>query len=502
VAPLSPQILAEIDKKNMSKESPILVRLFKEESELEVWKETQDGTYALLKTYPICRWSGELGPKVKTGDRQAPEGFYAITPGLMNPNSQYYLAINTGFPNAYDKANDRTGNFLMIHGDCSSAGCYAMTDEQISEIYALARESFFGGQRAFQIQAYPFKMTALNMARHRNSPHMPFWRMIKQGYDHFEVSRLEPKINVCEKRYVFDAESKGRFDPTAKCPAYTVNEDLVAAVKEKQQNDDRVFAELVNKGTATVPARIGKDGGMHDVFLATMKPASGDGAGGFRAPWAAPLPGTIPSHATAPGDPKNPAVTVAGVPAVGTTYVRSPPPGRATLVVRTPEPTPSVLRTAEPTPSVVRAPEPAPSVVRAAEAPTGSIRGDPFRTGRLGAQTAAAQPSSSSSSFFGSLFSNETAPEPSSRGIEPADTKTPAVRLPPPKPAALPQAAAKPATNANASAARPAVKPDPTANARADKPEPKSKAADNSVLSGAQAPLPAAGFENRFGAWR
>ena len=204
--PLSERMLADIDEKNMAKESPILVRIFKQESELEVWKEDKTGRFALLKTYPICRWSGDLGPKIKQGDRQAPEGFYTITPGLMNPNSNYYLAINTGFPNAYDRANGRTGAFLMIHGDCSSAGCYAMTDEQVAEIYALARESFFGGQKSFQIQAYPFKMTPLNMAKHRNSPNMAFWKMLKEGYDHFEVTRHEPKVDVCEKRYVFDAE--------------------------------------------------------------------------------------------------------------------------------------------------------------------------------------------------------------------------------------------------------------------------------------------------------
>src|SRR2546428_6213909 len=143
--PLSDKMLVEIENNNMATQSAILMRIFKEESELEVWKEDKTGRFALLRTYPICRWSGELGPKIKAGDRQAPEGFYTITPGLMNPNSNRYLAINTGFPNAYDRANERTGSFLMIHGDCGSAGCYAMTDEQIAEIYALARESFFGG---------------------------------------------------------------------------------------------------------------------------------------------------------------------------------------------------------------------------------------------------------------------------------------------------------------------------------------------------------------------
>jgi hypothetical protein len=105
---LSSEMLADLARKNMPKDSPILVRIFKEESELEVWKQDTSGRYALLKVYPICRWSGDLGPKVKDGDRQAPEGFYPITPGLMNPNSNYYLAINTGFPNAYDKANNRS----------------------------------------------------------------------------------------------------------------------------------------------------------------------------------------------------------------------------------------------------------------------------------------------------------------------------------------------------------------------------------------------------------
>ena len=195
----------------MPKHSPILVRIFKEESELEVWKQDTTGHFQLLKIYPICRWSGDLGPKMHEGDRQAPEGFYTITPGLMNPNSNYYLAINTGFPNAFDKANDRHGAFLMIHGDCSSSGCYAMTDEQIGEIYSLARDSFLGGQPSFQIQAYPFRMTPANLARHRTNPHMAFWKMLKIGNDHFEATHLEPKVDVCDRRYVFDAQHTTEF---------------------------------------------------------------------------------------------------------------------------------------------------------------------------------------------------------------------------------------------------------------------------------------------------
>jgi murein L,D-transpeptidase YafK len=273
--PLSQRMLAELKAKNMEKESPILVRIFKEEAELEVWKQDNGGRFALLRTYPICRWSGELGPKIKTGDRQAPEGFYTITPGLMNPNSSHYLAINTGFPNAYDRANGRTGAFLMIHGGCSSAGCYAMTDEQIADIYALAREAFFGGQRSFQLQAYPFRMTPLNMARHRNSPHMAFWKMMKQGYDHFEVTHLEPQVNVCEKRYIFDAETSDSFSPVDRCPAYEVPENIAAAVGEKQRREYIETTELIIRGIPTVPATTGVDGGINPTFLAALKSHGG-----------------------------------------------------------------------------------------------------------------------------------------------------------------------------------------------------------------------------------
>ena len=88
----------------MSKNDPILIRSYKKEAEMEVWKRSANGRYALLKTYPICRWSGQLGPKVREGDRQAPEGFYTVTPAQMNPNSAYYLSFDTGFPNAYDRS--------------------------------------------------------------------------------------------------------------------------------------------------------------------------------------------------------------------------------------------------------------------------------------------------------------------------------------------------------------------------------------------------------------
>lgn len=309
--PVPPKLVAAMTEKDMDMQSPILVRLFKQEAELEVWKQTRSGQFALLKTYPICRWSGDLGPKVREGDRQAPEGFYSINPSQMNPQSAYYLSFNTGYPNAFDKALGRTGSQLMVHGDCSSRGCYAMTDEQIGEIYSLGRESFFGGQKAFQLQAYPFRMTPVNMAKHRNNPNMPFWKMIKEGYDHFEVTKQEPKVDFCEKKYVFDAVKAPNatrdpvFDASAKCPAYVIPEEIASAVREKEQQDAAETAKLVSKGTPVARLNTGIDGGMNAIFASKIPEGNtglseGGDSQALQSMSLARAPGTIPGTVNPP----------------------------------------------------------------------------------------------------------------------------------------------------------------------------------------------------------
>lgn len=344
--PVPPKLVATIAEKDMDTQSPILVRVFKQEAELEVWKQDRSGRFGLLKTYPICRWSGDLGPKVREGDRQAPEGFYSINPSQMNPQSAYYLSFNTGYPNAFDKALGRTGSQLMVHGDCSSRGCFAMTDEQIAEIYALGRESFFGGQRAFQFQAYPFRMTPANMARHRNNPNMPFWRMIKEGYDAFEVTRQEPKVDFCEKKYVFNAQKPPGatrdpvFDAAAKCPAYVVPDEITTAVREKQQADEAEYAKLVSKGTPVAKLNTGIDGGMNPVFANRVPGASTGLSDAGEAPGLSlanftPIPGTIPGHVNPPRAPE--ADEVAAAPAASAAPAPVAAPTTRVAAVSAPE---------------------------------------------------------------------------------------------------------------------------------------------------------------------
>jgi murein L,D-transpeptidase YafK len=263
--PISSATLAEMDKLDTTPSAPTLIRAYKKEAELEIWKMKSDGQYALLKTYPMCRWSGQLGPKKREGDMQVPEGFYPIAPGQMNPNSHYYLSFNVGYPNAYDRAYDRTGGNVMVHGVCSSAGCFSMTDEQVADIYAIARESFAGGQREIQLQSYPFHMTAENLAKFRLDPNIAFWKELKNGSDHFEVSKAEPSVLVCGKHYVFDATADGEVSATKPCPALKRDDDVEALVADKEQKDDAKVAELVASGVKPIRL-VYADGGQNAVF--------------------------------------------------------------------------------------------------------------------------------------------------------------------------------------------------------------------------------------------
>ena len=220
-APIPGDTLSLMASKGTNRNAPVLLRAYKKESEIEMWKQNAEGRYVHIKTYPVCRWSGQIGPKKREGDRQVPEGFYTVTPAQMNPNSAYWLAFNVGYPNPMEKAMGRNGGDIMVHGTCSSRGCFAMTNEQIEEIYAVMRESFNGGQKGVQFQSYPFRMTAENLARFRHDPNMPFWKNLKEGNDHFEVTQREPQVAYCGGRYVYNSalETK-RLDPVAACPLF------------------------------------------------------------------------------------------------------------------------------------------------------------------------------------------------------------------------------------------------------------------------------------------
>lgn len=263
--PIPSALLAEMSRKSMAPSAPILVRIFKHESELEIWKQDSSGKFALLKTYPMCRWSGNLGPKKREGDRQAPEGFYHVSAGMLNPNSEFFLSFNLGYPNRLEAALGYTGDALMVHGACSSSGCYALTDDGVSEIFAVAREALKGSQTAFQVQAFPFRMTPENMADHRDDPNFAFWSDLKHGHDIFEVKKRQPRVSYCGGRYAFDAQFQGAepSNPLASCPRTTNEVDPLIA--DKTEADGLAFERILANGTAST-AHGYIDGGMHHTF--------------------------------------------------------------------------------------------------------------------------------------------------------------------------------------------------------------------------------------------
>ena len=197
---VAPVLDAMFAAAGVKRNAAILVRIFKHERTLELWADA--GTrHVLLQRYPICHFSGALGPKLREGDGQAPEGFYAVRPGQLNPNSRFHLAFNLGYPNAFDRAHARTGDFLMVHGNCVSIGCYAMGDAAIEEIYSVVAAALAAGQTAVPVQVFPFHFSQDWRSAHAGSDWLEFWAQLEAGYRAFEQTGKPPRIRVRQGRY-------------------------------------------------------------------------------------------------------------------------------------------------------------------------------------------------------------------------------------------------------------------------------------------------------------
>jgi murein L,D-transpeptidase YafK len=200
--------------KGMTAGSPMMIRIFKSESELELWINTGQ-RFELFHTYRICNWSGTLGPKLHEGDRQAPEGFYSVSLAQIHRKGRWPRSLNIGFPNSLDRAVGRTGSLILVHGGCTSTGCYAMTNPVMEEIYGLAEQALRGGQERIPVHVFPFRMSDANMKAHADQQWHDFWLNLKEAYDRFEQARVPPKIDVCDKRYVVREASDGEGEVEA-----------------------------------------------------------------------------------------------------------------------------------------------------------------------------------------------------------------------------------------------------------------------------------------------
>ncbi|MDB5540026.1 MAG: hypothetical protein JWQ89_1753 [Devosia sp.] len=203
------QFVAELKAAGFALGDAAHVRIFKREHKLELWMKGAGQRYALFRTYDICRFSGGLGPKLKEGDKQSPEGFYRVSAKQLNPNSRHHLSFNLGFPNAFDSQLGRTGSALMVHGGCSSVGCYAITDQSVDEVYAVVEAALEGGQDAVDVHVFPFRLTAMALAAEGSNTWAPFWRNLKAGYDLFEAEGTPPRVGACRGEYRFGQDAEG-----------------------------------------------------------------------------------------------------------------------------------------------------------------------------------------------------------------------------------------------------------------------------------------------------
>jgi murein L,D-transpeptidase YafK len=209
-----------LQEKGLKRGDPVFLRIFKGDLEAELWIK-KGARFELFATYPICAWSGQLGPKFMEGDRQAPEGFYTVGKGQLNPNSHYHRAFNLGYPNLFDRAHNRTGALLMVHGSCVSAGCYAMTDAGIDELWQIVTAALDAGQERVGVHAFPFRMMEERLDAFAWHPSAEFWRDLKRAYDLFEETHIPPQVSVCEKRYAVQPGRVADNAPALRstCPA-------------------------------------------------------------------------------------------------------------------------------------------------------------------------------------------------------------------------------------------------------------------------------------------
>jgi murein L,D-transpeptidase YafK len=182
----------------------LFLRAFKEEKVLEVWGN-DSSDWKLIKKYPICIVPGKLGPKIKQGDKQVPEGWYQID--SINPDSDFHLSLRINYPNQADRIRSKNeldpGGDIFIHGDCYSVGCIPIEDKPIEEFFWLVVNNL--SLNIFQeipVLILPFDLNdTLKYEKyiHEYSNLKPFWEQLKSIQMYFEDFNLIPNVFINEE---------------------------------------------------------------------------------------------------------------------------------------------------------------------------------------------------------------------------------------------------------------------------------------------------------------
>ena len=205
-ARIGARLSAELQKSGLALGDQVYLRVYKKEEVMEVWMKPRGGKkYEPYKRYRIAGMSGGLGPKEAEGDYQAPEGCYEVTKGRLNPWSNYHLSFNVGYPNRYDRFHKRTGSYIMVHGSNVSAGCFAMTDPVIEEIYLIVEAALSQGQKVVHLHSFPYNFALEGNHRvpqqRRYRQWGSFWQDLRAVWEAFEETQTVPIIEVRDGKY-------------------------------------------------------------------------------------------------------------------------------------------------------------------------------------------------------------------------------------------------------------------------------------------------------------
>jgi murein L,D-transpeptidase YafK len=236
----------------MAAGNAMFIRTFKVENELEVWLQTGD-RFELFATYPICHWSGTLGPKITEGDKQTPEGIYTVNLKQVHASARHPKALNLGFPNVLDRHLDRTGSLILIHGGCGSVGCFGMTNPVIDEIFALAQAALWKDQEVIHVHSFPFRMTDQNMRAFGASEWASFWQDLKPIHDAFERTRRVPHVTVCDDRYQLQADDSVPQKIEDKSGTSIKGRPHAQCAPSLQRRDTEVVVTMSGDGVALNP---------------------------------------------------------------------------------------------------------------------------------------------------------------------------------------------------------------------------------------------------------
>lgn len=197
----------DLTRQQFAEDYEIFMVAYKEEGKFQLWcKNPDEAEYRLFKTYDFCEHSGTLGPKVKEGDLQTPEGFYKVN--VFNPESSFYLSLGINYPNKVDLARTgktvKPGGDIYIHGNCVTVGCIPLTDDKIKEVYLLALFAKGGRKHEIPVYIFPFKMTASKMKKYTAQfpQHAAFWETLQLAYQKFEQNKTLPHIKESKGVYL------------------------------------------------------------------------------------------------------------------------------------------------------------------------------------------------------------------------------------------------------------------------------------------------------------